>query len=122
MSSRDIVEITLKDIYVKTLIGVWPKERKKPQELGLDVKIHYNASAAAQSDAIDDAVDYYQLTKDIIAYVESTQYQLLERLLHEVIAFIMKDTRIMACHIDIHKPMAMKKLGVRTTISGSSVR
>jgi FolB domain-containing protein len=122
MSSADLVSITLKDIGVKVLIGAWAKERKKPQELWLDVKIDYHASMAIKSDAMEDAVDYYKLTTNIITHVEQTQYYLLERLLHDVLQFIMQDQRILACQVDIHKPMAMKKLGVKTTVSGRMVR
>lgn len=122
MTKSEIVEIALRNILVKVIIGVFPKERKTIQDLVINVVIRYNANKAMTSDNIEEAVDYYKITHGIIQLVEKTTHHLLERVLDDVLQFLMQDNRILSCEVSIDKPAALKELGVQVGIRGQKSR
>lgn len=97
------MQLTIKDLAVKTIIGIYPEERTRPQEILFTVNVTFDGAAAATSDAIETTVDYYQLSEEIATFVEGTNHLLLERLINDVADLIMAHSLITSCSVDACK-------------------
>ena len=58
---KDIIYI--KDLRVKTIIGIFDWERKVKQEVSIDLEFPFDCKKAAASDSIEDTVDYKSIAK-----------------------------------------------------------
>lgn len=102
------MRIHLKDIRANALIGVYDEERVKPQRIIINIWIDYEPTNAITSDDVADTLDYCELTKAIIAHVESTDYFLLERLVESVLDIIMQQPLAHHAKVEIDKPDVLK--------------
>ena len=59
-------------------IGVTPEERTMKQRLLIDVEIMTDASRAAQSDSLKDALDYSQVATLVMEVCRSRDFHLIE--------------------------------------------
>lgn len=109
----DIVFIT--EFRFETLIGVYEWERKVPQTIQLDLEIGLPGRRAAQSDAIEDTVDYGAVVRRIRETVADKNFVLLERLAAHVADLIVEEfdapwVKVTAAKLGIIR--GVKKVGV----------
>lgn len=98
--------IFLHDFKAKTLIGIYPWERKVPQTIQLDLEIALPTSRACQTDNIEDALDYALIIERINEILANKQFSLLEALAEHIAQTIL---------IEFHSPwikVSVAKLGI----------
>ena len=100
--------IDIEGLLVRTIVGINPEERVNRQDVVIDVRLAVDMRPAAKSDDIDDAVNYRTLTKQIIALVEESRFQLIERMAQEVATLCLQDSRVAAVRVKICKPGAVR--------------
>ena len=108
--------VTVRDLSVRAIIGIFDFERSARQEVLLNYAIETSIADAAASDAIDDALDYKTVTKRVIAFVESSSFFLVETLVERVAALILEEPRALAVTVSVEKPGALRharSVGVR---------
>ena len=81
-----MARIRVKDLCLRTFIGINEDEIKNKQDVVINARIQYSAEAAANSDEMDKALNYRTITKQIIALVENNRFALLEKLTADVLA------------------------------------
>ncbi|HZQ08262.1 MAG TPA: dihydroneopterin aldolase [Anaerolineae bacterium] len=106
MEQPDRIEI--RDLLLRCIIGINEDERKNKQDVLINVVMWADTRAAARSDAIEDAVNYRTVTKQIIAHVEASQYFLVERLAERVAEICLRDARVQQVQVTIEKPTALR--------------
>ena len=111
--------ITIRDLWVDAIIGIHDFEKAAKQPICLTVQVQVDAANAMQSDAIADTLDYYTLTKHLIAYVKSHPTELLEKLLNELLSEVASFPLAESAHITIDKPKALEEFGAVVSLSGS---
>jgi D-erythro-7,8-dihydroneopterin triphosphate epimerase len=74
----------------------------------INIRIHYHAEKAVSFNAIDEALNYRTITKQVIAHVEGNRFLLLERMTDEVLALVMGDHKVMWADVTIEKPHALR--------------
>jgi len=107
--------IFLRDFKAKTLIGVYPWERKVAQTIQLDLEIALPNSRAAETDKIHDAVDYALIVQCIHAILAEKQFSLLEALAEHIAKTIMEKFKSPWVKVSIAKLgiiRGVKKIGV----------
>jgi len=92
-----------------TIIGIFDWEREKPQLLCFDIEMATDTCPAAQSDSIEQALDYNKVSKRVIQYVESTQFQLIETLAEKVANLILVEFSVARVKITLTKPGAVER-------------
>jgi dihydroneopterin aldolase/D-erythro-7,8-dihydroneopterin triphosphate epimerase len=102
----DFIEI--EGLLVRAILGINPEERVNRQDVVIDVRLRVDITAAAQSDDIADALNYRTLTKDMIAFTESSQFQLVETLADRLAQLCLKDPRVEHVRITVRKPGAVR--------------
>jgi FolB domain-containing protein len=78
MSTPD--RLLIKDLHLRGIVGLNEWERKKKQDILINLEVLLDTRAAGASDEVEDSINYRTLTKDIIAYVEASSHYLVEAL------------------------------------------
>jgi FolB domain-containing protein len=99
--------IIIDNLKTNCIIGVKPGERLRPQEITVDVSLSLDLSKAGNTDNLEDTVDYDALAKDIVAFIERSQFNLIEKLAYEVAKYVKKITGAYEAKIVIKKPSAI---------------
>lgn len=73
-------KILIKDLLLQGILGLNQREREKKQDILINLQVFLNARTAGQSDDVADSLNYRTLTKEVIAYVESSAHFLVEAL------------------------------------------
>jgi D-erythro-7,8-dihydroneopterin triphosphate epimerase len=100
--------IRIKNLRLRTIIGCHDWERKTKQDLIINIKFAFDGAKAAASDDIHDTVDYMGLKKKIIATVEDSDFNLLEKLADSLLKLIMEEPKITKAKVEIDKPYALR--------------
>ena len=72
--------VFIRDLRIETVIGIYDWEREIRQPVVLDLEMSADVRLAAATDHIDQALDYKSVAKRLIAFVEESEFQLVETL------------------------------------------
>lgn len=100
--------IRIKNLRLRTYIGINSDEIENKQDIVVNVKIHYCAEKAISSDDMSDALNYRTITKRIIALVENNRFALLEKLTSDILAIAAEHQWVEAAEIEVDKPHALR--------------
>ena len=100
--------VRIKNLKLKAIIGIDNWERKKKQTVVINIEYEIKNTKAHKTDNIKDTLNYRTLTKEIIEYVKSSRFQLLEKLTGNILKIILKDKRISQAKVEIDKPGALR--------------
>jgi dihydroneopterin aldolase len=103
----DIVYI--RDLEVDTVIGIYDWERKIKQTIRIDLEMGTDIRRAAETDAIEDTLNYKAVAKRIIRYVEETQPELVETLAENIAAIVMNEFDVPWLRLTLGKPGAVRR-------------
>ena len=107
--------IFLHDFKAKTLIGIYPWERKVPQTIQLDLEIALPTSRACQSDNIEDALNYALVVERINKVLTERHFSLLEALAEHIAQTILTEFKSPWIKVSIAKLgiiRGVKRLGI----------
>ncbi|MFT6050679.1 MAG: dihydroneopterin aldolase [Halioglobus sp.] len=110
----DIVFIS--ELRVDTVIGVYDWEREIRQTVVLDLEMASDNARAAQSDGIEDALDYAAISARIQAFIEGSEFQLIETMAEQVAALLRSEFAIGWLRLRLSKPGAVasaREVGVQ---------
>jgi len=102
----DIVYIT--DLKIDTTIGVYEWERAIKQTLRFDLEMSHDISVAAQSDNVEDALDYFTVSQRVTEFVEQSSFQLIETLAEKVAGIILEEFPTNQVKMKLSKAGAVK--------------
>ncbi len=108
--------IFLEALEIQGVIGIYDWERTTKQTIRVDLEMPANASLASGSDDISDTLNYKDVAKRIINYVESTKFQLIESLVESIASIILEEFRVSWVEVAVSKPGAVrgsKNVGVK---------
>ncbi len=105
-SSSD--RIFLRGLAVECLIGFIDWERRVKQTVVIDIELPVDCRAAAVTDEVANTVDYKSVAKRIIAFVEASEFKLVETLAHRTALLILEEFKIQWIRLSINKPGAIR--------------
>lgn len=100
--------IRIKNLRLRTVIGIYDWEKKIKQDVILNIKIEFDGRQASQTDNIDDSVNYKTITKQIIALVEENSFGLVEKIVGDVLDVIMAIPKVVSASVEVDKPGALR--------------
>jgi dihydroneopterin aldolase/D-erythro-7,8-dihydroneopterin triphosphate epimerase len=113
-------QVMIKDLSVQGILGINADERVTKQEILVNATLLVDTRAAAESDDIQDAVNYRTITKQMIAHIEHGEPMLVERLVQELADICLRDPRVTQVEISVEKPGALRharSVGIKITRS-----
>ncbi|HTT43785.1 MAG TPA: dihydroneopterin aldolase [Steroidobacteraceae bacterium] len=100
--------IFLHGLSVECIIGFIDWERRVKQTVELDIELPVDCEHAALSDQVADTLDYKKLAKRVLAFVEASQFQLVETLAHRLALTILAEFAVPWVRIALNKPGAIR--------------
>ncbi|HWV16750.1 MAG TPA: dihydroneopterin aldolase [Cellvibrio sp.] len=102
----DIVYI--RDLRIDTIIGIYDWERQVKQTVSFDLEMATDIRRAAASDDIQYALNYKEVSKRLIAYVENRNALLVEALAEEVAQLVRDEFNVPWVRLRVSKPGAIR--------------
>jgi D-erythro-7,8-dihydroneopterin triphosphate epimerase len=109
--------ITITNIKLKTIVGAWAWEKKQKQPVIINCFIEYGTGKALKSDSIKDALDYYELTKEITSKVKAKDFELLEKLTDFILQIILTKDKVKWAKVEVQKPKALRPFAKTVSIT-----
>ncbi|NOU22138.1 MAG: dihydroneopterin aldolase [Methyloglobulus sp.] len=100
--------IFLGGLQIETIIGIYDWERETRQTVILDIEMAYNIQKAAETDEIEYTLDYKAVSKRIIAFVETSNFFLVEKLAVEIANIILNEFNVPWVKISLNKKGAIR--------------
>ncbi len=95
--------LILHEIAVECRLGVYGWEQERPQPVEIDLTLAIDAAAAAQRDALEDALDYAALVQAVKSTAEGKAYHLMETLAEAVAACVLTSFRVPSVGVTVRK-------------------
>jgi len=99
--------VYIEGLKTDAVIGVYDWERSIRQTLVLDLELASDNRAAAATDGIADAMDYDAISKRILAYVQASEFELIETLAERVADIVLTEFNIPWLRLKLGKPGAV---------------
>jgi dihydroneopterin aldolase len=100
--------IFLRGLAVECIIGFIEWERRIKQTVVIDLELPVDCRRASITDEVEDTLDYKRVAKRIIAFVESSQFKLVETLAQRTALVILEEFGVEWVRISINKPGAIR--------------
>lgn len=104
--SRDI--IYLRELKIDTIIGIFEWERRVKQTVSIDLEMATDIRRAANSDSIEDTLDYKAVAKRLIDFVTHSEFQLVETLAEKSAQLILSEFDVDWLRLSINKTGAIR--------------
>lgn len=106
--SNNLATIRIKNLRLRTFIGIKEDEIKNKQDVVVNVVIHYPAENAVSTDDMGNALNYRTITKRIIELVENNRFSLLEKLTGDILDIACEHSWVLSAEVEVDKPHALR--------------
>ncbi len=100
--------VFIRDLQVETVIGIYDWERKIKQTISIDLDMATDIRKAATSDNIDDTLSYKTVAKRLIAFIEASDYELVEALAEQICTIVRDEFNVPWVRLTLNKPGAVR--------------
>lgn len=106
MTKPDI--IFLRGLEVECIIGFIDWERRVKQTVVIDLELPVDCRNASIRDEVEDTLDYKKVAKRVIAFVESSEFKLVETMANRLALTLLEEFAIEWVRLSINKPGAIR--------------
>ncbi len=100
--------IKIENLKLRTIVGIYEWEKKTKQDVVINIEMEFDGAKAIETDNIEDTVDYKTITKKIIAMVEGSEFNLIERIAGETMKIVMENEKVEKASVRVDKPGALR--------------
>jgi len=100
--------VFIEDLSIETVIGIYDWERKIRQVVAIDLEMAFDNRKPAASDDIGDTLNYKAVSKRLIAFVESSSFQLVETLAERCADIVLGEFGVAWLRLKVAKPGAVR--------------
>ena len=100
--------VFIENLTVETVIGIFDWEREIRQAVSLDLEMDFDIRKAAESDSIEDTLDYKAVSKRLIHFIEASQFQLVETLAERCAEIVLDEFPVSRLTLKLSKPGAVR--------------
>ena len=100
--------IFLRGLEVECIIGFIEWERRVKQTVVIDLEMPVDCRRASQTDEVADTLDYKKVAKRVIAFVETSDFKLVETLAQRLALLVLAEFGIEWVRLSINKPGAIR--------------
>jgi dihydroneopterin aldolase len=100
-------QIVLTGIHGFGYHGLFEQERKDGQDFFVDLTLLVDLKAASQSDAIEDTVNYAEITELVVEEITANPVNLIEKLAARIAERVLNQhIKVLSVTVTVHKPQA----------------
>lgn len=121
-SGRPLDVIELSGLVVDCIVGVYPRERDRPQPLAVDLALYLDTRPAAHGGGLKATVDYARLSGELRFLLESARFLLLETAADALARYVLAPptgdaphAQVEAVSLTLRKPEALS--GVQPSLT-----
>ena len=100
--------IFLRGLTAECVIGFIDWERRLKQTVVVDLELPVDCRHAAVTDDVTDTVDYKKVSKRVLAFIEASEFKLVETLAQRLAMLILEEFPIEWLRLSINKPGAIR--------------
>jgi len=100
-------KIIIKNACFLCNVGAAQEERRKKQEIFIDIELFLDIKKASQTDDINKAINYSTIHSSIKNLIENKEYKLIETIAEDIAKNILKNFDISKVLVKIKKPQAL---------------
>jgi dihydroneopterin aldolase len=100
--------VFIEALTIHTVIGIYDWERRIRQPVTLDIEMGFDNTKPAASERIEDALDYKRVSKRLIAFVEASEFQLVETLAERCAQILLEEFKVKWLRLKLSKPGAVR--------------
>jgi len=104
MNSGVYDQILISGLLARGRLGVPEEERANPQDILINLTIYTDVRRCAETDAIEDTVDYAWLTKQVLKLVENSSRCTVEALASDIAALCLAAPLAQGVRVRLEKP------------------
>ena len=101
-------KVIIKDLLVRGIIGVNDWERKRAQDILINVILFTDTRRAGETDSIVDCVNYSTMSKRLQAHAESAERLTVEALANDLVKICLEDKGVEQVILRVEKPGAVR--------------
>lgn len=100
--------IFLRELKVETIVGIWDWERKIRQTVSIDLEMGADVRRAAETDSIDDTLNYKAVSKRVQQFVADSEFQLVETMAEKIAEVVLSEFELPWVQVRVSKPGAIR--------------
>ena len=100
--------VFVEDLRIETVIGIYDWERQIRQVVAIDLEMAFDNTKPAASDKIVDTLDYKAVSKRLIAFVEASNFELVETLAEQCARLVREEFGVSWLRLRLAKPGAVR--------------
>lgn len=101
-------KVIIKNLLVRGIIGVNDWERKRPQDILINITLFTDTRRAAETDDINDCANYSTISKKVQAHAESVERLTVEALANDLAKICLEEKDIQKVIVRVEKPGAVR--------------
>ncbi len=101
-------QIFITDLVARGIIGVGELERRRPQEILINLVLFVDTRKVGQSDNLEDSVNYSTLAKRALAHAETAARFTVEALAADLARLCLEDPKVQKACVRVEKPGAVR--------------
>ena len=101
-------KVIIKNLLVRGIIGVNDWERKRPQDILINITLFTDTRRAAETDDINDCVNYSTVSKKVQAHAETAERLTVEALANDLAEICLEEKDVQKVVVRIEKPGAVR--------------
>ncbi len=102
-------KIFIHALKTEAIIGIFDWERQVRQTVIVDLELSADVRKAALTDSIDDTLNYKRVAKRVLAFIEASEFQLVETLTEQLAMLLLAEFQLAAVRVILSKPGAIRK-------------
>lgn len=100
--------VKIKNLRLRTTVGVYEWEKKKLQEIIINLQLSFDGRDASLTDDIEKTIDYKSLRNKIIDHVEKNSFNLVEKIASDTADIALSFPLAEEVVIEVDKPGALR--------------
>lgn len=100
--------ILIEGLTARCIIGVNHDERRERQDVVIDIDLYTDMATPGRTDDINDAVNYREVKKKVLAFVETSEFFLIEALAEAISRLCLEEPSVEKVRVRVNKPLALR--------------
>ncbi|MDO6782531.1 dihydroneopterin aldolase [Neptunomonas phycophila] len=99
--------VFVEGLQIETVIGIYDWEREIRQRVVLDLELGTDIKLAAQTEEIDNTLNYKAVCDRLIEFVQESEFLLVETMAEEIASLLMREFSVSWLALKLAKPDAI---------------
>ena len=101
-------KVIIKNLLARGIIGINDWERKRAQNILINITLFTDTRRAAETDNINDCVNYSTMSKKVFAHAESANRETVEALANDLAKICLAEKGVQKVIVRVEKPGAVR--------------